>query len=42
MDKIMNTKIWLIIIAVMHTFMGVIVSYQQFGNVVSHFSGYWA
>ena len=31
----MNTKIWLVIIAVMHTVMGVIVSYQQFGNIDS-------
>jgi len=31
-EKIMNPKIWLIVIAVMHTLMGVIVGYQQNGN----------
>ena len=31
--KIMNPKIWLTIIAVMHTLMGVIVNYQHNGNI---------
>tara|TARA_B100000579_G_scaffold327367_1_gene277299 strand:+ start:952 stop:1338 length:387 start_codon:yes stop_codon:yes gene_type:complete len=29
MNKIFNTKIWLLILAVMHTVMGIIVNYQQ-------------
>ena len=33
MNKIMNTKIWLIIIALMHTFMGVFVPLIQLGNI---------
>ena len=33
MNKIMNTKIWLIIIASMHTLMGVLVPLLQFGNM---------
>ena len=31
-DKILNPKIWLTIVAVMHTLMGVIVNYQHNGN----------
>ena len=29
MNKIFNTKIWLLILAVVHTVMGIIVNYQQ-------------
>tara|TARA_B100001121_G_C18504311_1_gene533521 strand:- start:37 stop:423 length:387 start_codon:yes stop_codon:yes gene_type:complete len=29
MNKIFNTKIWLLILAVVHTIMGIIVNYQQ-------------
>ncbi len=29
MNKIFNTKIWLLILAVVHTLMGIIVNYQQ-------------
>ena len=32
MNKIMNTKIWLIIIALMHTFMGVLIPILEHGN----------
>ena len=32
MNKIMNIKIWLIIIALMHTVMGVLIPLIQFGN----------
>ena len=31
-EKIMNPKIWLTVVAVMHTLMGVIVNYQHNGN----------
>ncbi len=33
MKKIMKPKIWLIIIAIMHTFMGVLIPLLQFGNI---------
>ena len=32
MNKLMNTKIWLIIIAFMHTCMGVLIPMLQYGN----------
>ena len=32
MNKVMNTKIWLIIIALMHTFMGVLIPILEHGN----------
>ena len=32
MGKILNTKVWLLIIALMHSIMGVIVNYQQAGS----------
>ena len=36
--KIMNPKIWLILIAVMHTFMGVIGSYMTMGGSIENLS----
>ena len=33
MSKVMNTKVWLTIITLMHTFMGVLVPLIQFGNI---------
>ena len=33
MSKLMNVKIWLIVLAFMHTLMGVIINYQQNGNI---------
>ena len=33
MSKVMNTKVWLTIITLMHTFMGVLVPLMQFGNI---------
>ena len=32
MNKVMNTKIWLIIIALMHTCMGVLIPMLEYGN----------
>jgi tryptophan-rich sensory protein len=34
-NMILKPKIWLTILAVMHTLMGVIVSYQQFGSTAN-------
>ena len=38
MEKILNTKLWLIIIATMHTFMGVIGSYFTMGGSIENVS----
>ena len=33
MSKLMDVKIWLIVLAFVHTLMGIIVNYQQNGNI---------
>ena len=38
MEKILNTKLWLIILATMHTFMGLIVPYFTMGGNIENVS----
>ena len=33
MNKIMNTKFWLIIIAFMHTILGILMPMLEYGNI---------
>ena len=40
MNKIFNTKIWLLILAVVHTVMGIIVNYQQVTADVTDISAF--
>ena len=40
MNKIFNTKIWLLILAVVHTVMGIIVNYQQLTTDVTDINAF--